>query len=426
MMLSMLDTDLYKFTVSEAYFELFRNAQGTFTFKDRSNFNWIKHFIQKAGDETKGLKMLDDFKTKIEMAFQQIGNIALTDEEFNWLTHTPTLQYMSYVYFEWLKTFRFDPSKINFSFDKNGVIQIDVTDYMYKVTLYEIPILETISEIRNAELYNGCNLDKVREIIDTKIDYANAHNIKFSEFGTRRRFNSNVQEVIIQELKNKCPVNCLGTSNVYFAMKYNMKASGTFPHEWVMFHEGVYGFKRANYLAAKDWAKVYHGDLGIYLVDTLTTKSFLHTLTLDIAKLFDGFRQDSGDEREVGNMIVDKLVELGIDPTTKTIIFSNALTFKKAEQIQRYFKGIVKTGFGIGTYLTCDPGIDNFEAPNMVMKLSKCRFSSRDFWEPVIKISDDLGKHMGDPELFRIAAKELHFKELRIDFDHQTNHGTFQ
>jgi len=161
-----------------------------------------------------------------------------------------------------------------------------------------------------------------------------------------------------------------------------------------------------------DWIKVYDGDLGIALIDTYTTASFLHTLTLKQAKLLDGFRQDSGDEFKVGNMIIDKLKELRIDPLTKTIVFSNALNFDKALDILRYFKGRVKVSFGIGTNLTCDIGIDGYKPANIVMKMSRCRYSIRDFWEDVIKISDDLGKHMGLPELFEIAKRELHLDKL--------------
>lgn len=192
--------------------------------------------------------------------------------------------------------------------------------------------------------------------------------------------------------------------------------SGTCAHEWIMFHAGIGGFKTANLNALNDWISVYQGDLGISLIDTYTTASYLHTLTLKQAKLLDGFRQDSGDEFKIGNMIIDKLREMRIDPTSKTIVFSNALNFEKYAEIARYFKGRIKVSAGIGTNLTCDLGIDGYKPANIVMKLSRCRYSPRDFWEYVIKISDDIGKHMGNEDLFDIAAKELHFKELGVTF----------
>jgi nicotinate phosphoribosyltransferase len=285
---------------------------------------------------------------------------------------------------------------------------------MYKVTLYEVPILATVAECRNKWLGVHIGNARVIEILDKKIDFANEHQLYFSEFGTRRRASAASHDLIVRRLKERCPIYCVGTSNVYFAMKYNMMPSGTCAHEWIMFHAGIGGFKTANLTALNDWIKVYQGDLGISLIDTYTTASYLHTLTLKQAKLLDGFRQDSGDEYRIGNMIIDKLHEMRIDPTSKTIVFSNALNFEKYAEIARYFKGRIKVSAGIGTNLTCDLGIEGYKPANIVMKLSKCRYSPRDFWEYVIKISDDLGKHMGHKDLFDIAAKELHFEELGV------------
>jgi nicotinate phosphoribosyltransferase len=285
---------------------------------------------------------------------------------------------------------------------------------MYKVTLYEVPILAIVAECRNKYLGVAIDMKKVIEILDKKIDFANEHQLYFSEFGTRRRASAASHEAIVARLKERCPIYCVGTSNVYFAMKYGLMPSGTCAHEWIMFHAGIGGFKTANLDSLNDWIKVYQGDLGISLIDTYTTASYLHTLTLKQAKLLDGFRQDSGDEFKVGNMIIDKLHEMRIDPTSKTIVFSNALNFEKYAEIARYFKGRIKVAAGIGTNLTCDLGIEGYKPANIVMKLSKCRYSPRDFWEDVIKISDDLGKHMGNQELFEIAAKELHFRELGV------------
>lgn len=395
MVYSILDTDLYKFSMSNAYFQLYRDAEGTFTFNDRNKEKYD-----------------DDFLEMLKLEFARICQLKLTTEEYLYISN---IRYLSTNYTEWLKGFQFELDKINCFLDDEKHLHIEVTDKMYKVTLYEVPILATVAECRNK--YLGINIDmkKVIDILDRKIDFANEHQLYFSEFGTRRRASASSHEAIVQRLKERCPIYCVGTSNVYFAMKYNMMPSGTCAHEWIMFHAGIGGFKTANLNALNDWISVYQGDLGISLIDTYTTKSYLHTLTLKQAKLLDGFRQDSGDEFKVGNMIIDKLREMRIDPTSKTIVFSNALNFEKYAEIARYFKGRVKVSAGIGTNLTCDLGIDGYKAANIVMKLSKCRYSPRDFWENVIKISDDIGKHMGDTELFEIAKKELHFDELGID-----------
>lgn len=396
MISSIIDTDLYKFSMSNAYFQLYPNAEGTFKFNDRNNEVYDEKFLELLQSE-----------------FTRLCQIKMTTEEYMYVSQ---IRFLSTNYTEWLKNFQFELDKIKFWLDDEGHLHIEVTDKMYKVTLYEVPILSIVAECRNKWLGIIIDEQKIISILDKKIDFANEHELYFSEFGSRRRASASSHEAIVKRLKERCPVYCVGTSNVYFAMKYGFKPCGTCAHEWIMFHAGIGGFKTANLTALNDWINVYGGDLGISLIDTYTTASYLHTLTLKQAKLLDGFRQDSGDEIKVGNMIIDKLHEFRIDPTTKTIVFSNALNFEKYYEIAKYFKGRIKVSAGIGTNLTCDLGIEEYKPANIVMKLSKCRYSPRDLWENVIKISDDMGKRMGDSELFDIAAKELHFKELGLNY----------
>lgn len=397
MVYSILDSDAYKFSMSNAYFKLYPDAEGTFTFNDRNNEVYDKKFLDA-----------------LQLEFAKLCMLKMTMNEYMYISQ---IRYLATNYTEWLKNFQFELDKIKFWLDDKGHLHIEVTDKMYKVTLYEVPILAIVAECRNKWLGITIDTAKVIDILDNKINFANEHQLYFSEFGTRRRASAASHEAIVKRLKERCPIYCVGTSNVYFAMKYNMTPIGTCAHEWIMFHAGIGGFKTANFDALNDWIKVYNGDLGIALIDTYTTASFLHTLTLKQAKLLDGFRQDSGDEYKIGNMIIDKLKSMRIDPTTKTIVFSNALTFDKYADIVRYFKGRIKVSAGIGTNLTCDLGIEGYKPANIVMKLSRCRYSPRDFWENVIKISDDLGKHMGLKEIFDIAVNELHLKELGIDIE---------
>lgn len=391
MILSILDTDLYKFSTSNAYFQLYPLAEGTFKFNDRAAEVYDTAFLSALKEEFKSLERL-----------------RLSDAEFNYVTSK--IRYISHNYWEWLRGFNFEADKIEAGLDSEGHLRIEVTDFLYKVTLYEVPILAIVAELRNR--VKGVQVDtaKALAVLDTKLEIANENKLLFSEFGTRRRFSSVLHDEIVRELKEKCPKYCAGTSNVYFAMKYDMTPIGTFPHEWVMFHSGVFGYKRANYLSLEDWIKVYDGALGTALIDTFTTRSFLRTLTMKQAKLLDGFRQDSGDEKEVGDAIIERLKEFGIDPASKVIVFSNALNFPKYKAVADYFRGRVKVSAGIGTNITCDPGIEGYKAANIVMKLSRCRMSAKDPWEKVIKISDDLGKHMGDDKEFEIASYELHLQ----------------
>lgn len=389
MVISMLDTDLYKFSTSNAYFLLYPRAEGTFTFNDRAR-------------EVYDSRFLEEFKA----AIRDLSSLKLTDDEFCYVTSK--IRYVGQNYWEWLKDFRFDPDKVECCLDAEGHLQIQVTDKLYKVTLYEVPILAIVSELRNRSRGIRPDMDKAIARLEEKLVYANANDLVFSEFGTRRRFSVALHDRIVATLKEKGGKACAGTSNVYFAMKYGLTPVGTFPHEWMMFHSGVFGYKRANYLGLEDWIKVYDGALGTALIDTFTTASFLRTLTMKQAKLLDGFRQDSGDEKVVGDMIIARLKEFGIDPKSKILVFSNALTFEKYKSVADYFRGRIKISAGIGTHITNDPCIEGYKAANIVMKLSRCRMSEKDPWEKVIKISDDLGKHMGDDKEFDIATYELH------------------
>lgn len=388
---SILDNDLYKFSMGYAYMRLYPLAEGTFRFTDRAGEVYSKEEV-------------DEIRREI----CALNSLKLSDEEFKWCVKN--IPYIPESYWEWLKQFRYDHNKVIVEHDKEGKLHIEVTDKMYRVTMYEVPILKIVSSVRNRRY--KCIMKDVEKVIYDKAKFALENDLKFADFGTRRCFNHDVHDKVLEVLFTVCPTNCTGTSNVYFAKKYGVKPIGTMAHEWIMFHAGCFGFQRANYLSLEDWVEVFDGNLGIALIDTYTTESFLRTLTLKQAKLFDGMRQDSGDEYVIGNMIIDRYEELGIDPTTKTIVFSNALNFKKWLKIARYFKTKINTSAGIGTFLTCDPGIEDFIAPNIVMKLVCCRMSPKDPMEDVIKISDDLGKHMGNHELFETAKQLLH---LNID-----------
>ena len=387
---SILDTDLYKFTVSYAYMKMFPNAECTFTFKDRNNIKRSEEF-------------LNAFKNKI----RQYELVHLTDEEYNWLTTNDSISFIPPHYWEWLMSFRFDMDKMNIYLDEDGVLCVDVTDKCYKASLYEIPVLFSIPEVNNADkdIDWKLTIDKLKE----KVKLANDNNMMFSEFGTRRRFSYDVQDKIIGYLKDNAKT-CVGTSNVHFAMKYNMRPCGTHPHEWFMFHGAQFGYKNANYFALENWVNVYDGDLGIALSDTYTSDIFFKNFSLKQAKLFDGIRQDSGDEYEFVDKAIAFYNSKHIDPLTKTIIFSNALDFPKALKIKQYCEGKIKASFGIGTNLTCDvyaPDGTKYDAENIVMKMSRCRMTPNQPWYITIKISDDFGKHMGDNKEFEHACYEL-------------------
>lgn len=383
---NILDTDLYKFTTSYAYIKLFPYAEGTFTFQDR--------------DQT---VYSEDFLKAVKKEIEKLREVKLTSEEQEFMTHH--CRFLPPVYWEWLASFRFNPEKICMELDAEGHLHLEVTDLLYKVTLYEVPLLAIISEVKNKFEHKSVDLEVVKKKLAPKITLSNDNALPFSEFGTRRRFSKEVHETVIKELKKQARY-CTGTSNCYLAMKYNMRPMGTHPHEWFMFHGAQFGYKHANYMALENWVNVYDGDLGTALSDTYTSESFLSNFSRKQAKLFDGVRCDSGDEFQFVDQLIKRYQELGIDPTTKTIIFSNALDFPKALELFRYCKGRIRCSFGIGTNLTNDTG---YAPANIVMKLSRCRMNANQQWRECIKLSDDLGKHMGS-----ITEVEACMHELRI------------
>lgn len=385
---SILDTDLYKFTTSYAYIKLFPYAQGTFSFKDRDETEYTESFLEELKQE-----------------IRHMSEVVLQKEELEYMNKH--CRFLPRVYWEWLASFRFDPEKILLILDEEHHLHIEVTDYLYKVTLYEVPLLAIVSEMKNKYFNYQPNIEEILAKLEKKVKLSNENKMTYSDFGTRRRFSYDVQEVVIKYLKEHSTY-CTGTSNCHFAMKYDMRPMGTHPHEWFMFHGAQFGYKHANYMALENWVNVYDGDLGTALADTYTTDAFLSNLSRKQAKLFDGVRCDSGNEFEFIDKLILRYKEFGIDPTTKTIIFSNALNFEKALNIANYCKGKIRCSFGIGTNLTNDTG---YKPSNIVMKLSKCRMNSNQDWRECIKLSDDMGKHMGSSAELKACLYELNLKE---------------
>lgn len=381
---TLLDTDLYKFTTSYAYIKLFPYAMGTFTFNDRNETEYTESFLEALKEE-----------------ISHLSQLRLKDKELEYMTRN--CRFLPRVYWEWLSSFRFDPDKIDIHLDEAHHLHLEVTDFLYKVTLYEVPLLAIVSEIKNRFSGNIADTDGILRKLAEKVELSNRHHLLFSEFGTRRRFSIDVQETVIQNLKETAQY-CTGTSNCHFAMKYGMKMMGTHPHEWFMFHGAQFGYKHANYMALENWVNVYDGDLGIALSDTYTSGIFLTNLSRKQAKLFDGIRCDSGNEFDFIDKLTARYRELGIDTTTKTIVFSNALDFTKALEIQEYCQGKIRCSFGIGTNLTNDTG---FVPSNIVMKLTRCKMNVNQEWRECVKLSDDEGKHTGSPEEVQACLYEL-------------------
>ena len=390
---SILHNDLYKFSMSNYYIQNFPEASGTFTFHDRNDTEYDEMFVRILKDE-----------------LSHLSKLFLQKNEFDWAVKN--IPYIPQFYWEWLRSFRYEPNKINIWLDEFKHLHIEVTDKMYKVTFYEIPVLATVSALYHVYKHHGYQLKQEIEealisSLDRKIEIAKEHNLFFADFGMRRAYNPLTEEFVVKYLKENCPT-FVGTSTVSLAMKYDVKPIGTMAHECFMFQAAIHSPKDANFMVMENWVKVYDGNLGTVLTDTYTVDTFLRNFSMKLAKLYDGVRHDSGDPFTFGNKIIEKYKSYGIDPMSKTIVFSDGLDFEKAAEIKEYFAGRIKTTFGIGTNLTCD--FSGIKPLNIVMKLKECRVNDRQPVYGCVKLSDVSSKSIGTPEDIENYKYQLNIK----------------
>ena len=384
---SVLDTDLYKFTTSYAYSKLYPRAYGQFRFIDRGRTRYPQGFA-------------DALKKEL----QAMSELALTKDEANFLSRE--LPYLPPTYIDFVRGFRFDPEELQVTQDEEGYLSIVAEGLLYRVTLWETPILALVSELYYQIMGQKPDLAYTEETIIRKAKQLSEANITFSMFGMRRRFSAEIEDLVTKLLKEHSGENFFGTSNVYFAYKHGLRVSGTHPHEWIQFHGAMFGYKMANYMAMEDWINVYDGDLGTVLTDTYTTDVFMRNFSKKHAMLFTSLRHDSGDPLCFTEKVIARYRELRVDPTIKYIIFSDSLDPERAIEIANYCKGRIGASFGIGTNLSNDVG-NGVRPMNIVMKLWKCKMTEKERWHPCVKLSDVDGKHTGEPEEIELAQRTL-------------------
>lgn len=384
MIKSIIDNDLYKFTMQNAVIKIFPRAKVRYQFINRGKTPFPEGFAERLRKEI--AKMSDLTLTKNEKEF--------LEKNYSYLDPT---------YLDFLAGYHFDPSELGV-IQKNGDLQISIEGYWYRTILWEVPLMALISELyfkmTRQEIYDE---RKIIDIARTKAIGFNLLGISVADFGTRRRYSFENHNRIVQALKNYGKPSFIGTSNVYFAMKHNLIAVGTHAHEWFMFHAAKYGYKMANKLALENWVRVYRGDLGIALSDTFTSDVFFQAFDTKFAKLFDGVRQDSGDPIEFADKTIAHYQALKIDPLSKTIIFSDGLNPQTVEKITKHCRGKIKISFGIGTNFTNDVGAKPL---NIVIKVTEAKPEGQ-HWIPTVKLSDTKGKYTGDEESIKLCKEVL-------------------
>mgnify|MGYP000914998825 FL=1 len=384
---SVLDTDLYKLTTSYAYSKLYPRAYGQFRFIDRGKTTYPQGFAEELKKE-----------------LQEMSKLALTKDEASFLYRE--LPYLPPTYIDFVRGFRFDPEEVKVEQDAEGHLSIIAEGLLYRVTLWETPILALVSELYYKMLGAQPDMEYTERTIISKARKLAEHGITFSMFGMRRRFSAAIEDRVTELLKEHAAGYLFGTSNVYYAYKHGLRVSGTHPHEWIQFHGAMFGYKMANYMAMEDWINVYDGDLGTVLTDTYTTDVFMRNFSKKHAMLFTSLRHDSGDPLQFTEKVIARYRELRVDPTIKYIIFSDGLDPERAIEIANYCKGRIGASFGIGTNFSNDVG-NGVRPMNIVMKLWKCKMTEKERWNPCVKLSDVDGKHTGEPEEIELAQRTL-------------------
>jgi nicotinate phosphoribosyltransferase len=375
---NLLDTDFYKLTMMQAVLHNYPNVEVEWEFRCRNHED------------------LTPYLAEIRYQIELLADIAITADQLAFLER---IAFIKADFIRFLSLFRFNLRYVRSSIE-NGELCIRLRGPWLHVILFEIPLLAIVSEVRNRYRYRDVQLEQVSERLYQKLDWlkgeassAELSGFQLADFGTRRRFSYRVQEQVVNILKHDFPGHFVGTSNVHLAREFDLKPIGTMAHEWLMAHQQLGPRLIDSQSAALDcWVREYRGLLGIALTDCISMDAFLVDFDLYFAKLFDGLRHDSGDPYAWAEKAIRHYEKLGIDPLSKTLIFSDGMTLPSALQLYRALHGRINLSFGIGTNLTCDiPGV---EPTNMVIKMINCN------GHPVAKISDTAGKTQCHDENF--------------------------
>jgi nicotinate phosphoribosyltransferase len=394
------DNDLYTFTCQYYILHTYPRAEVRYAFFDRNNTRYPEGFGSLLQEQINGMK--DVVITEEEIAFMKSKVYFLPD----W-------------YYNFLRGFRFNPSEVHVSQDHSGYLSIIIEGKWYSTIMWEMPILSTISELLHT--ING-DIEKVNREAEYKRAHdkgviAFANGLILSDMGTRRRFDFQNQHDVLSALKDayanidSCPGKFVGTSNVWFAKEFDLTPIGTMSHQICSFEECVSGVFECNHQVMTKWSEVYDGDLGIFLPDCFGSKVFLSNFSKKMAKMFDGIRIDSGDEKEETEKMIEKYRSLGIDPATKSIVYSNALTIDKAIELHKWLDGRMKDSYGIGTHLCANvlnkETFNYFPYSNIVIKLIGMRITESREWHDCVKLSNDKGKTLGNSEKCQYLIKQI-------------------
>jgi nicotinate phosphoribosyltransferase len=376
---SLLDTDLYKFTMMQVVLHQFPGAQVEYRFQCRNA-------------TSQGVSPLAPMVNEIREEIRALCSLRFQDAE---LTYLQSMRFIKSDFVDFLGLFRLNEKYITVTALPSGEIEVSIKGPWLHTIPFEIPILAIINEVYFRNTQKLPDVMEGRRRLDVKIEQLKGEGLsalKIADYGTRRRFSRAWHEEVLRTLTARLGTGTAGqiagTSNVLFAMKLGLTPLGTMAHEFLQACQALGPRLRdSQVFAFESWAREYRGDLGIALSDVYGMSAFLRDFDMYFCKLFDGARHDSGDPFAWGERLIQHYLINRVDPRTKTLIFSDGLTVPKTIELYRQFKGRCQLAFGIGTNLTNDLG---YEPLQIVIKMVQCN------GQPVAKVSDTPSKNMCD------------------------------
>ena len=405
---SLLDSDVYNLTMMNAVRHVAPDAEVEYKFVCRTpGANGI---------------LLEYVAPRLREQIDQLCSLRFISDELAWLRSGIPCLPSSFVDFS-LRGFSLQSSCVNHGMDEDGAFFLSVRGPWYDTILFPTPLLAIVEElymqyqcVQHPEIpdHLSRNLDEKIEWLKIRLHVTDggafSRVLSLTDMGTRRRFSKKWHSMVVERLSEELGAVFAGTSNMWLARVLGIKAFGTMAHEWIQAFQGMTRFDLSQKCALNAWQRVYGGNLGIALSDTLGTDMFLEDFDAHLANAFTGVRHDSGDPLEWGEQMLEHYEKLGISSSTKTFVFSNSLDFLWMWKIYRYFLPhyhkfcdgeFPKCGFGIGTFLTND-SIINGKKHRLDIVIKLVSFDNH----PVIKISNDPGKAICTSYEYEAYARE--------------------
>jgi len=382
---SLLDTDLYKFSMMQVVLHQYPAAQVEYRFKCRNaGIDLVPH--------------IDEIRTELAALCQ----LRFTPDE---LLYLRSWRFLKSDFVDFLDLFHLNEKYVEItpSASGNGEIEIRIRGPWLHTILFEVPLLAIVNEVYFRHVSAGLDLSGGRRRLQAKIgllrDTPDYGGCRIADYGTRRRYSRHWQREVVTTLREGLGTQLTGTSNVLLARDLGLTPLGTLAHEYLQAHQALGPRLRDSQVAALEaWAKEYRGDLGIALSDVYGFSAFLRDFDMYFCKLFDGTRHDSGEPFDWGERMLAHYQANRVDPRSKVLVFSDGLDIPKVMQLYAHFRGRCLLAFGVGTNLTNDVGPTPL---NIVIKMTRCN------GQPVAKLSDSPGKDMCDDEAYLTYLRQV-------------------